>query len=928
MKNKILNILLSILLSNFIYFNAHSNDQFNFDVTEVEILDNGNIFKGLKKGTIKTNDGITIIADTFLYDKLSNILTADGNVEIIDLNQDLKVYSDNAVYEKNDEIITTNRNSKAIYGVGKFMYADTFKIYRSENILNAKGNVKIENIIDDHLITGDNFTYFKNSEKIVSKGETKALIQSQYKITSSDVLYLVDEDNLSSENKTKIEDQNSRVYFIERFNYQINQEILKGEKILVITNYNLPKSDRFFFENAIINLKNQEFIAKNTDIDFHKEVFEVSENDPRLKGVSSSSDGNITIVNKGVFTVCQKKDDNCAPWSIKANKIKHDKTKKQLIYDHAILRIFDFPVLYTPKFFHPDPSVKRQSGFLQYRINSSNTLGSSLTLPYFHVISENKDATYTPTLFDSDMEKISVEYRQENKYSSFISDAGYVNNYKSYTTKKKSNLSHLFFKFNKSLNFEDYIDSNLSLQYEKISGIKNYLNIFDPYITKSKNVRPKNFNNLKKNLYLGLDHEKFNFSAGIASYENLRVNIPSDKYSYNLPYYDLSKSIEANFLYGNLSFTSAGNNYLKNTNELNTNVSNNLTFSTLDLISDLGLKSNLEVHFKNLNSIGKNSSNYKSSPQAELLNIYNLDVSLPLVKNNKKSTNKLTPRMSFRFNPSDMKNYSTSGNTINADNAFAINRFGFADSYESGRSLTLGLSYRNDQKDNLDDLDNLVNLNASDDLEDLDNLNSLDNLVDLDDLKSINNYFEVKLATVLRDKEEKFIPNQSSLHRTNSNLFGAVSGKFSDYFSIGYGFSLDNDYNTFEYNSISPTFTINNLVTRFDFVESDGERGDSNSLSTYVDYNLDGKNSLRYSSRRNRKINFTEYYDLVYQYRTDCLTAGIKYRKTYYTDGDLQPLENLLFTITLFPLTTYEYNADKKWRQYRDDELFFQDNYK
>ena len=109
-----------------------------------------------------------------------------------------------------------------------------------------------------------------------------------------------------SKKKTKIEDQNSQVYFIEKFNYQINHEILKGEKILIITNYNLPKSDKVFFKSAIINLKEQKFIAKNTEIKIHKDIFDNSENDPRLKGVSSASDGNITLVNKGIFTSCKK----------------------------------------------------------------------------------------------------------------------------------------------------------------------------------------------------------------------------------------------------------------------------------------------------------------------------------------------------------------------------------------------------------------------------------------------------------------------------------------------------------------------------------------------------------------------------------------------------------------------------------------------
>ena len=66
---------------------------------------------------------------------------------------------------------------------------------------------------------------------------------------------------------------------------------------------------------------------------------------------------------------------------------------------------------------------------------------------------------------------------------------------------------------------------------------------------------------------------------------------------------------------------------------------------------------------------------------------------------------------------------------------------------------------------------------------------------------------------------------------------------------------------------------------------------------------------MSFKTRRNRRINLTEYYDLVYEYKNDCLTAGVKYKKTYYQDRDLKPTENLLFTITLFPITNYEYDA-------------------
>ena len=87
--------------------------------------------------------------------------------------------------------------------------------------------------------------------------------------------------------------------------------------------------------------------------------------------------------------------------------------------------------------------------------------------------------------------------------------------------------------------------------------------------------------------------------------------------------------------------------------------------------------------------------------------------------------------------------------------------------------------------------------------------------------------------------------------------------------------------------------------------------GDSNVLENSLSYKLNNSSSLNFNTRRNRRLNLTEYYDLVYEYKNDCLTAGIKYKKTYYEDRDLKPSENLLFTLTLIPLTTYEYSADE-----------------
>ena len=56
MKNKFsFSFVVKILILNFIFFNSvKSQEPFNFNVTEVEILDNGNTFIGKKRGEATT----------------------------------------------------------------------------------------------------------------------------------------------------------------------------------------------------------------------------------------------------------------------------------------------------------------------------------------------------------------------------------------------------------------------------------------------------------------------------------------------------------------------------------------------------------------------------------------------------------------------------------------------------------------------------------------------------------------------------------------------------------------------------------------------------------------------------------------------------------------------------------------------------------
>ena len=148
----------------------------------------------------------------------------------------------------------------------------------------------------------------------------------------------------------------------------------------------------------MLDLASKKIIGKDLEINFDKSSFGNSENEPRLKGRSIYSDKNKSIIKKGIFTTCKKRG-KCPPWAMSADEVVHDKDKKIINYKKAWLKVYDKPVFYFPKFFHPDPTVKRQSGFLFPTLTDSNKLGMSLEVPYYYVIAENKDLTFKPRIF-------------------------------------------------------------------------------------------------------------------------------------------------------------------------------------------------------------------------------------------------------------------------------------------------------------------------------------------------------------------------------------------------------------------------------------------------------------------------------------------------------------------------------------------------
>jgi len=174
MKNRNKFTLIFFFIYSFIINHSYSSESFNFDVTEIEIKENGNKFIGKNYGTATTIDGTTIEAKNFEYNKIKNTLISFGKVKLFDPKNNITVYSDKVIYFKNDELIVANGNSRAI-GPNFQIDAKNFEYNKLKNLIYAKEKVIIDNKKENYLIFSDEISYFKSDELIFANGNSKAI---------------------------------------------------------------------------------------------------------------------------------------------------------------------------------------------------------------------------------------------------------------------------------------------------------------------------------------------------------------------------------------------------------------------------------------------------------------------------------------------------------------------------------------------------------------------------------------------------------------------------------------------------------------------------------------------------------------------------------------------------------------------------------
>ena len=725
-----------------------------------------------------------------------------------------------------------------------------------------EGNVNLTDKKGNKLFS-EYAKYNQLDDVVETSGETKIITSNGFEVLSSDVTFDNKKQLIHSNYKTQIKDKDGNKILVDMFNYSISKSIFfsKGNiNFFDLNNNNYNFSEIYIDEskNKIIGSDVKAFLKQD-------DLKQDPRNAPRFFANTMNLSKNISNFNKGIFTTCKnRKNNKCPPWVLQSKKIKHDLAKKTIYYDNVVLKIYDFPVFFAPKFSHPDPTVKRRSGLLVPSFRNSSTLGSGVSIPYFWNMSKDKDLTFKPNLYANENPHFLGVYRQDFKKSFLTIDAGYTEGYKQTSLTKTSGArAHFFSNFNMSLVNEEQKRSNVEINLQKVSN-DTYLQVYDVDTT----LVNKDLSVLENTIDLTYQDKDFYFGLTPSIFEDTKKK-GNLRHEYLLPLI-LEKNVMTSkkYGYGDLKSELRIRNY--ETNKQTDFLVNNFNWKSNKWFNKLGVESYFKGIVKNVNYEAKNTDQYKNDKtNNELNSALGYFAKLGLSKKNisNKNFQTLSPKFLLRYAPGHMR--KVDGGKFSYDTLFNLNKTERFDVIEDGLSTSLGIEYKK------------YSLNEE---------NNID-----------KETFSLSGGQVISDKTNMNIPSSTSLDQKLSDFVGKAKYSPNKKIELNYNFSVDHNYKDINYNDVQLNYNLEKVGFNLSYLQEKKHIGGEEFVSSGIDYKINNSGALSFSTKRNLQTSSAEFYKLGYNYTNDCLKAGLAYRREFYTDRDIEPKNTLMFTISIMP---------------------------
>ena len=729
--------------------------------------------------------------------------------------------------------------------------AKKVKYNDSKNMVIAEGDALAVNGLGKK-VSSDKMVYYKNKNLIETFGSSK-FEDGKIILTANNFKYDIEIKTIEANENVTLIDEEKNKYLFSFFKYLENEERGFGDNMKAYLN------DGYYLESEKGQTNNKTEITKLSQVKF------------------------TTCSN-----IVDKDNKFCPTWSMKSSSTTHNKKEKKIIHKNAFLRIKNVPILYSPYFSHPDPSVKRQSGILPPLIKTISNIGKTFRVPYFWAITDDKDLTITPIYYFDEKNSILTSYRQAYSNGFLQIENGYSGGYKKLDEVGRTNGSRNFV-------FIDYagIEKNLifseneiNFKIERVSQ-ENFLRVNKI----NGELFTEDIRNLENSFQIiSYDNSKrLELRAGI--FENMDIDdgakytyfLPDGSFSYNFP--------EIKKINLNLNTYFQGKKFEKNQKQLK--IRNLISADSQQFTnSKIGLASKLKVNLFNKNIYNNNVSGLKENENIDNFVTLAAENSMPFGKFNKLSYQTLTPKVFLKYTTGSQLNAFDNSKVLNYSDVFSMNRTNDLDIPETGFSLGHGIEYLYNKKN----IDNRTSFKAN-----------------------------TGIAQVIRTSREDNLPNSSSLNNKSSDYAGFLNlnlyGKKTEFFNLDakkfsfaedlkqnslgvkYNYNLSNDLKKLNRNSLSVEGALNGLYSSVDFDEKNSHIGNERFATLELKKMLSESHYLRFKGKKNLKNNNSEYHNISINFENDCINTALTLSREFYYDQDIKTSKSLILSISIKPFS-------------------------
>ena len=573
----------------------------------------------------------------------------------------------------------------------------------------------------------------------------------------------------------------------------------------------------------------------------------------------------LTELRKATYSPCKLCEDNPARpplWQLKAVRVIHDKNQKIVEYRDAWLEMFGLPVFYTPYFRHPDPTVKRQSGFLFPTYGSSSDFGIVLETPYFWNISPHQDATITPILMSNEFPVLTLEYRNRLRKGFINFDASITEN-----SDDEFNTTDGDMGVRGHLDTEVRFDINRTWRW----GFDLERTTDNTYMRRYGFTSPQSLNS---KFFAEAFRSQSYFSASTHAFQGLEESDTADETPIVFPLLDFNHVGKRDTI-GGRSFLDV--NFLALTRAEGTDT-RRMSFhprwkrpSITDFGDSINLTLGLNADFYQVNGLDRvnktgsyNGFAYRTVPYAAI------DWSRPLVKRTGNASQTIEPVTSLVLRPyggnsEKIPNEDSAELEFDETNLFSDNRFTGIDRLEGGPRINYGLQWA------------LTGDNGS--------------------------RSSVFFGQSYRVKDDSTFGEGSGLEDNFSDLVGKAQFSLNSYLELLYRtrLAVDNlsaNRNEAQFSAGVPAFSITGSYIFLDRQE-EGEFAGREELNIISSTQLtrEWKSTLRAT----RDIDSSEMraagMEVIYE--NECVVFRTSFNRTFYEDRDIKPTDSINFFLTL-----------------------------